>query len=72
MLKSFMADDELPKVPDVNDSYLDQGLKKTNALTELAEEQVAEQNLAASAVSIVKSAKESMFKGMASGLNFLG
>jgi hypothetical protein len=42
MLKSFMADDELPSVPDVNDSYLDQGLKKTNALSELAEEQVAE------------------------------
>lgn len=38
MLKSFMADDELPTVPDPNDSYLDQGLKKTNALSELADE----------------------------------
>lgn len=72
MLKSFMADDELPKVPDPNDSYLDQGLKKTNALSELADEQIAEQNLADSAKSIVKSAKETMFKGMASGFSFFG
>merc|ERR1712146_361009 len=38
MLKSFIADEELPKVPDPNESYLDQGLKKSSALSELADE----------------------------------
>lgn len=38
MLKSLIADDELPKVPDPNDSYLDQGLKHSTALSELADD----------------------------------
>lgn len=38
MLKSLIADDELPKVPDPNDNYLDRGLKHSTALSELADE----------------------------------
>lgn len=70
MLKNFMADESLPKVPDLEDSYLDRGLKKNTALSDLADENAAEQNLADSAKNIVKSAKETMFKGMAGGLGF--
>jgi hypothetical protein len=55
-------------VPDPEDSYLDRGLKKTNALSDLADESMAENNLAESAKSIVKSAKSSMFGGLAGGL----
>jgi hypothetical protein len=72
MLKQIEFDESLPKVPDPEDSYLDRGLKKSNALSELAEENIAEQNLADSAKSIVKSAKNNMFKGLNVGFDLLG
>lgn len=42
MLKQIEFDDSLPKVADPDDSYLDRGLKKSNALSDLADENIQE------------------------------